>query len=159
MTLTGPQRDAISRYIAGGYVRINGDCRGDSDGDPKIWREIYLLDEALAEAFLQEDQIVYRGVDKAYAAELERRLASAGDSLIDKAFLSTSRSKVVARGFIGYEEGGLLMKIRVPQGRRALYLAPYSSEPDEQEYLLPRDTVLKLIGYDEDEDVLELEVA
>lgn len=158
MSLTAVQCAAIVRYVNGGHIRINGDCRGDSDGDPEVLRDIHLLDEALAASPLEDEQVVYRGVSKHYADEVERRMAYAGDTLADKGFVSTSLSKLVALRFIGYEAGGLLMKIRIPKGSRALLLAPYSPLPDEEEYLLPRDTVLKLISYDKDEDVLELEV-
>jgi hypothetical protein len=158
MAATEAQIEAIRRYVGGRHVAINGDCRGDSDGDPRTFRDVHLLDTALEKSPLAQDEVVFRGISRAYAKELERRGLSVGDRLVDKAFLSTSRSKAVARGFLGYETEGLLMRIRLPGGRNALDLSPYSPLPEEQEYLLPRETVLRVTGYDVDEDILDLEV-
>jgi hypothetical protein len=158
MALSEAQLEAISRYVGGGYVEINADCRGDSQGDEQVFSDIYHLDAALETAFTGEDQLLYRGVDRTYAEELERQGLEAGDTLVERAFLSTSRSKTVARRFLGYEPGGLLFRIRVAKGMRALNLTPYAVGSDEEEYLLPRETRMKVLGYDGDDDVLDLEV-
>ena len=102
--------------------------------------------------------MLYRGVGRDYARVIERRNFSAGDLLIDPAFLSTSRLKARARGFLKHEPGGLLFRIKVSKGSKGLDLTPYSQNPDEQEILLPRDTKLLILGYDADDDVLDLEV-
>lgn len=158
MTLSDLQLKAIFRYISGGYVDINGDCRGDCDGGPEVHFDIYQLDTAIEAAALERDQILYRGVDSSYVRELERRGVRVGDVLVDRAFLSTSLNEAVATRFLGHEPGGALLRIDIRTGMRALDLAPYSETSDEQEYLLPRDTRMLVVGYDHAANVLELEV-
>jgi hypothetical protein len=80
------------------------------------------------------------------------------DSLIDAGFLSTSTREDVAKRFLGWEGGGMLLKINVPAGRNVLDMHPYSVNRDEHEFLLPRDAELRVIGYDANVDALELEV-
>jgi hypothetical protein len=81
-----------------------------------------------------------------------------GDTIVDHGFLSTSRRREEAVRFMREGSSGMLLRIRLPQGCNALDLSPYSTNPDEQEILLPRETELLVLGYDADEDVLDLEV-
>lgn len=149
---------AIKRYTGPGHVEINGDLRGDSNGDPAVHSDIYWLDRALEAVAVPEVLEVYRGIDRVYAQELERRGLRSGDIIQDKGFLSTSRNRGVARRFLGYEEGGMLLRILIPKGSCALDLSLYSTNPDEQEILLPREANRRVLGYDAENDVLNVEV-
>jgi hypothetical protein len=158
MPLPKAQLEAIRNYTLGGYVAINGDLRGDGYGGEAIQRHILALDEALDAALSVEPLVLYRGVDSIYATELDKRGLKAGDIIEDLAFQSTSRNRSICRGFMGYDAGGLLFRIAVPKGSKVLDLSPYSTNPAEEEFLLPRDTQLRVVGYDENEDVLDVEV-
>lgn len=149
--------DSIRYYTQGGYVSINGDLRGDASLDPLIDLHIHRLDQALSAVRLPRAITVYRGVDADYAQALRSIGLRAGMVLDDRAFLSTTRSKVVALSFMHYAPGGILMRVRLPKGTKALDIAPWSADPREQEILLARNSGLCVINYDREQNLLELE--
>jgi hypothetical protein len=158
MDLTPEEKVSIAGYTGSLYGVINDFLRFGEDADESVIASIGQIDSAIAKSKVNEDLTLYRGVDERYAAELQRRAITIGDSLVDAGFLSTSKSESIARRFLGFEGGGLLFKIRIPEGRKALPVGPYSKYPNEEEFLLPRETELRIVGYDAENDVLELEV-
>lgn len=155
--VSADEREVLRRYTHGDYVAINADLRGDDAGDPHIWRDINVLQRILGGASLPQDLIVYRGVDRSYADHLHASGINRDDIIQDRAFLSTTADRTVARRFIGFEPDGLLLRIKLPKGSKALDVSPYSSNAEEREVLLLCDTQLRVVGYDEEEDVLDLE--
>ena len=158
MALDERQIAAIKYYTAAGHSEINADLRGDGSGNPAIFTAIHQLDKAFEGAAATEPLVTFRGIGSAYARELERRNVGVGAVIQDSGFLSTSMRIECARGFQTYLPGGLVFKILIPKGSKMLDLSPYSSNPDEREILLPRDTKLRVVGYDGVMDLLELEV-
>lgn len=158
MSLTFEEKEAVAGYTSSLYSVINGALRYHEDVDDSVQVAIERLDSAIDKSSITEAITVYRGVGEDYAAELQRRAIEIGDILSDAGFLSTSKREKVARRFLGIMGGGLLFKIRIPKGRKGLSAGPYSKYSDEEEILLPRDAELRVIGYDAENDALELEV-
>ncbi len=124
-SLSKSELEAIRHYTDGGYVAVNGELRGDASGDEIVLAQIFQLDAAIEQSVTDKPLTVYRGVDRAYARELEKRGVKAGDIIRDEGFLSTSTLAKVARGFMRYGPGGLMFKIRIPEGSNALDLSPF----------------------------------
>ena len=158
MKLTSDEKDALKEYSGSAYGPINEALRFTEDIDDHSDALIKHLDSAIGKGVTDQNLTVYRGVDESYARTLERRNLRPDDSINEAGFLSTSTRKDVARRFLGWEGGGMLLKIHVPAGSNALDMRPYSKSPDEHEILLPRGAELRVIGYDPDADALELEV-
>lgn len=158
MTLTSSERTALKEYSGSAYSAINDGLRYAEDLNLSLKTLIQNLDSAIARSITDRKLTVYRGVDQSYARTLEARNLRPGDSVNDAGFLSTSTRKAVAKRFLGWEGGGMLLKIHVPAGSNALDMRPYSKSADEHEILLPRGAELRVTGYDADADALELEV-
>ena len=158
MSLSRAEKEAARRYSGSAYSKINLALRFEEPADRETLATIKHLDAALAKSSTSRKLIIYRGVDADYAAVLERRGLRIGDSIIDAGFLSASTREDVARQFLGWEGGGMLLKIHLPAGSNALEMQPYSEHPEEHEILLARDVELRVIGYDANSDELELEV-
>lgn len=157
MPLNSAEEDAVRAYTGTLSNKINGMLRSASSlGD--LAKTVNHLDAALAKSALSEELVVYRGVDEAFAHELESRGLREGVIITDSGFLSTSTRKDIAAGFLGQEGGGMLLKIRIRVGSKALRARPYSESPGEDEILLSRDAELCVVGYDVGTDVLELEL-
>lgn len=159
MALTAEEAAAARAYSGAAYSKINNALRFGEDMDDEIRATIRHLNSAIRKSRTDRKLVVYRGVDEEYAGVLERRKLRAGEPVTDAAFLSTSTREDVARQFLGWEGGGMVLKIHVPPGSNALEMHPYSQHPEEHEILLPRDAILRVIGYDANADMLELEVA
>lgn len=156
--LTAKEISAVESYTGPSYALINGCLRFEEPISDATRAAINGLDTAIAKSVTSRDIVVYRGVDETYARTLEARDLATGDFLQDAGFLSTSLDENVARRFLGSAGGGMLIKIKVRAGSKALDVSPYSKNPDEKEFLLSRDAELRVVGYDADSDVLELEV-
>lgn len=156
--LTDDELAAAKAYAGQLYVRINETLRFGNQADSEVQQTIDCLDSAIGKSETKEDLVVYRGVDAEYAAQLAKRELRAGDRIVDAGFVSTSKHKSVAKRFLGFVGGGMLIKVRIPSGSKALLMNPYSECPDEDEILLSRDAEMRVIGYDEKEDALEVEV-
>ena len=117
---------------------------------------IAALDSAVAKAITTAALTVYRGYPKALGDYLRSTDLRVGSVLSDAALLSTSRSDEVAKRFADWPEG-LMVRIFIRAGSKALDVAPYSMHPDEEEILLPRGTRLRIVGYD-GANVLDAEV-
>lgn len=156
--LTAEEIAAAKAYADQLYARINEALRFGAKANSVVRAAIAHLDSAIGKSETKEDLVVYRGVDEQYAAELARRELRAEDRIVDAGFVSTSKHKAVAKRFLGWAGGGMLLKIRIPSGSKALQMRPYSECHDEDEILLSRDAEMRVIGYDSSEDVLEVEV-
>jgi hypothetical protein len=153
MAITAAQRAAVEAYTGNGYGAINRHLR--SGEDPASGHIAHL--DALIDAHrLEHRLIVYRGVDGNFIELLED--LAAGVEITDHAFLSTSKSADVAMRYVDDDNGGLLLRISVPAGSKGVDLTPYSHLPDEEEFLLPRGSTMRLVAFDELEDILDLEI-
>jgi hypothetical protein len=158
MKLTRGEIAAVADYSGAAYHQINEALRSGDDMNEDLSRTVELLDSAIAKSPASRSIIVYRGVGEDYANALEKQNLQTGDTIFEAAFLSTSSHEDVARRFLGWSGGGMLLKIHVPSGSNALDMHPYSKFAGEHEFLLPRGVKLRAIGYDGNADALELEV-
>ncbi len=103
--------------------------------------------------------MVYRGIGGSAVREHLQGIAE-GSIITDVGFMSTSRSRGVAASFAQLldDEDSLIMLVRTPAGPKAMDVAGLSEHPTELETLFARGARLKVLSWDPDERVLEVEV-
>lgn len=111
---------------------------------------------------VKEQLTLYRGMNAPLA--VQEPAALIGASFEDKGFTSTSRSKAVAKTFVG---GGVLVEITTKPGAKALNVAKLAragssaalaNARKEQEVLLDRGGKFTVTGYRSENKILVLEV-
>lgn len=153
--VTGMQRAAIAAYTGVGYERINEGLRTDVAQDiPHVAQ----LDAAIAASPVTNPMVVYRGIGPDLVSVLEETGLYAGTELVDRGFISTSRSLDEAIKFSERQKGGMVMRITIPSGARALDVSNHSNCPEEQEVLLARGSRLRVIGFDDVFGIIEMEL-
>jgi len=111
------------------------------------------IDEALKHHTLDHDLHVYHGTDAFNPDELakqhpQRKIKSA-------AYMSTSIDKEKAMGFAGKEPGNAepyqsahsdshILHVHLKKGQHGMYLGSHSNFEKEKEFLLPRNTTMKV---------------
>jgi hypothetical protein len=156
--LSSSQIAAIRAYTGTAYRTMNRYLREGGRVERKTLDYIAEIDRALSDNPAPARIIVYRGVSETYADELAGNGLAIGDIIRDKGYLSTSRRKDVAEGFMSGDEG-LLFVVQIDPGALALDVSAFSDYPHEAETLLTRDAPLRVVGYDSAEDALILEFA
>lgn len=139
--LSPEQEQAIRAYTGTAY-EINGILRQGLSLTGEDEDFIIFLDSALNMISLDENIILYRGFDNnllsAYNVETIDDLM--GHTLVDKGYMSTSPELVdIASDRYAYFE------IKAPAGTRGAYVSTLSEFSNEKEYLLPRNTKIKVI--------------
>ncbi len=157
MEFTEKQEKALRRYSGQGYADINETLREGFLENSTLREEIAAIDSAIDEARCDTILIVFRGIGQEYADALKQRRLRKGDVIEDAAYLSTSTKQEIAKRFQAFEPPGLILRITIPKGAPALSLKPLSDYPDEDEWLLPRNTRLRVTGYDRVNRTLEVE--
>jgi hypothetical protein len=158
MTLTPEEIDAVWEYSGPGYRRINAFLRGEEAGDDALRRTVELIDSAIAKAKLATDLVLYRGIGEPGATMWRERGLRVGQRRTDVAFVSTSADPTVANLFSDTPPDGLILRIQAVAGTCALNMTSYSAYPNEAEYLLPRGTTVRVLGYDPGTRTVEAEV-
>lgn len=120
------------------YKEINNDLRSGKPLGAAAAGITRNLDHTFASAKTTEPIEVYRGLDGAFAAQLEK-----GTTFKDDGFTSTTSSESRGKSFAG-GKGAVLMKISVPAGSKAISLSDVSEYPEEQEILLNRGGTYKV---------------
>lgn len=155
-------RASINSYVGSAYKTLNAIHRrgtpdqldkvgfskksiGGQENDVK-YREISdHLDQAISKTRLADDATLYRGVGQTLAGELAA--LKPGQTITDKAFMSTSKREEVANGFAsGSGIMRTIIEIKAPKGMPALDIGLLSKRNVEQEVVLPRNTELRYIG-------------
>lgn len=155
--LDDDEMEALRHYKGSGYSSINGMLRDPSyfdyvrnDQDRKEREEhitaiVEAMDRAMGSAVIEDDIVVYRGLNPGLAENLFSHLKE-GDEFRDEGFLSTSMRIDVALQWGVYH----IVEIRVPSGSRGLYLDDQSINLDdsrgEEEILFPRGSRMQYIG-------------
>lgn len=144
-SLSDEQKRAIVNYSTKTDDAINSALRNGGVGN--YGEDIRLLDSAIASYDLQDNIIVYRGVDaKAFGVSSADKINEniLGKALkSDNAFLSTSTDKFIAGDFLTDESQSVLLKITVPSGRgRGAYISSVSGKSSEREFLIKRNPTL-----------------
>ena len=113
---------------------------------PDSPENIVYLDDAISKAITDRPMMVYRG---AKLEEEFRGIDSGEDTVyISPAFTSASLSREVATAYAKVD-GSSLIGIQVPSGTG---IGIFTGDSENQEYLIKRGTVFKLIKYDPDSE-------
>jgi hypothetical protein len=158
VALNGKDIAALKAYAADEYKLINGCLRGDTPCDARILAMIASIDRAIAASGLPSDRILYRGVGGDAARTIRTSGIGIGSTFSDAAFMSTSTDPLAAGMFTPPPPGGLMLRIRASAGTPALDMAAYSLYPNEREFLLPRNCLLRVLGYKSRASELDTEV-
>jgi hypothetical protein len=129
--LSKAEYDAIGSYKGYGYKQVNASLRAGKPGG-KVTKA---LDTALEKGSLGSDTKLYRSFH--FPAD-----RGVGDVFSDKAFMSTSRKRDVAGRFETTGGKRSLVRINAPKGTKGAHLPGQN----EEEFLLPRNTRLRITG-------------
>ncbi len=167
--------DGAYYYMGGGAEEVNSwlvglksDAEGATKRDEKWFNAVVkTLDKLISlSPKTKKDMVVYRGVDKRTKNNKLYDMLSnlqPGDEFDNAAYSSTSIVESVAQNFKG--RAGYLLEIVVPKGSRGFFADPASgrkvedeeaySNPEsfsemEAEFILPRNTVFKVISREGD---------
>lgn len=149
ISITEEQNDAIFAYTQQAY-EINQELRYNFGGEivaPRFLDELKLdverIDKVIAKFENPDSFITYRAIEGNYYSDKD-----IGDIIQDKAFASsTPLYKAVEKYAQSYGKDAIL-KITVPKGKGyGVYINEISAHKDEEyEYLLKRDTKIKVTG-------------
>lgn len=130
---------AIEKYADHHFEAINGALRKDNPGGRQA-STIKALDSAMDRTALPEDVTVFRGVRPGKLAEDLK----VGDTVEDKAYLSTSFHRAVAEKFAH----GAMLEVRVPKGSKGIPMDAVfdGGSRGEHELMLPRGSSLKVLS-------------
>lgn len=155
--ITPQQRDAIADYAAGGFMPVNRHLRGVRPGGAAVETQVATLDAALEGAELGEGATVYRGILGSGGRALEQVGLRPGSVIVERGFLSTSRSRSVAGAFSEGSRDGILMSITAGPQARAIDIASLA-EFGEREVLFARNQRLRVVKWDRRSRLLEVEL-
>ncbi len=133
--LTPAEFCAVQHYSGAGFKVNTNLWLTDSTGsglDGLQWAYVRVLDSALRKIKNEKPSIVYRGASKKHIV-----LPKPGGTIRLKGYTSTSLDRDVAEGFI--EDRLMIIKVFSSKNIKL-----YSNAGTEDEYLLPRDTYLRL---------------
>ena len=154
-----------SSNVIAGYVRndnklVNSILSGDYDLSEKDknygLEKIRLLDNIFKDKLLPEKEITYRGISKSNIKNLPDNWNKIGNAISPGTFLSTSRSRSEAEGFItgGPNDDSILIKLILPKNTNAINVSDfvpktsaYAYSFDENEVLVDRNTEFKVVDY------------
>jgi len=129
--LTRRELEALRSYKEEGFSRINTVARRGGKS-----KEMPGIDSALKKNLLQEDVVVYRGINI-------KPNTMAGKTVTDMGYMSTSLDPSIAAGFA--ESTGTILRIRIPAGTPTAYMERMVIlGKGESEMILGRGTKLKL---------------
>lgn len=144
-SISNEQLQSIYQYtistnkLINGVLRANGKfLRNGADKD-RIMRQIDLLSSALADFDLQHNILVYRAEER--NRKTERELVD-NNVFTLKGFTSTS----IERRIVDINTDCIQYQIEVPAGKgRGAYISGFSAFEKEYEFLIQRDTKVKVL--------------
>ena len=141
------EHEAMTTYSGKSYQQINTELRGNRTA--KVQPEIVQsMDKVFEKVSLKEDKTVYRGITSGgirnmFGADGPK----VGDSIMDRAFVSTTENIKLAEGF-GKRDGGraYVIQIDLPKGSKAYDFNDHGTSQyrNEKEILLPRGSQFKV---------------
>ena len=130
-------------------INKNDAANGRNDiSDFRIRDHVAVMDYAISSSpATTKEFTVYRGVDQLFDGnmQIDPKLLEVGQVISDKAFLSTT---MIPSSNIT-DSRNILIKIKVPEGSKGLYVESLTGVQNygQQEFLLPRDSKLRLTNY------------
>jgi len=142
-SISGQPLAALSEYIDNDmFTPVNAYLRGDrSVSSSDVKSIISGIDKALQGTSTMSDGVVFRGVPASAFDELK-----VGKVLTDPGYMSTSVNPSSALAFASYEDEGVVLRLTVPAGSRALAVDGLNTDSvlGESEIILPRGTSMKI---------------
>lgn len=155
--LSPEEKWAVSAYIGGGYESINADLRQGKDPATtrgKTPQVISGLDQALAKGKAPSNLVGYRGVRGEFAEQLIE-LAQKKGEFTDNAYISTTLASDAVKSFARNKNvTNAVVKIRIPKGSKGGYVDEVAQDGGEGEWLLPRNSVVKVTSAKKNESGL-----
>lgn len=142
--LSDAEKEAAGAYQARAYPRMNNYSRlGPDSLDPDVLadteRLVRDMDSAIDKSRVQEDVVIYRGLN-ILANDLKRYdLLTPGEEVVESAFTSFSGTSDQAGDFANNARG-VIMRTVLPKGSKALYM-----DASENELVLPRGTRYRVV--------------
>lgn len=122
-----------------------------------IQRIIRSLDKVINQDMLKENTILYRGTDFDHFIDYK-----VGDIINFPVYTSTTLSKKVSDFFVKFADEPTLLEIEAEKGVKGFYVGTNTSNKsgDEQEFLLPRETIFKILDIKEENNkkVMKLKI-
>ena len=149
--LTTVEQEVLKDYGTESFRQFNETLRGNLDNEVAR-KKIAILDRIIENAKpLKKEKIVYRAIDEKLANKYITDLC-AGNIVEDKAFLSTGGILDYHSEFKYYasKENSFILRIHLPKGTKGACLAI-------PEFILPRDSKLKLINFDKKLKIADVE--
>lgn len=138
----------------------NGPQREDPNGKVRsVEEQARLIRDTLEMHRLSSDALVYRGLaDPAGMLILEKAKIALRKRLpvTVHGFFSTT---VNPTGEMVKDQGNVIMRIFIPKGARAMYIAPLSVHPEEFEMLLDHKTKFRVLGIDNGKEQTYIDMA
>jgi hypothetical protein len=165
-SLSKDEQKAVDDYKSIAYEGLNKHLRDGGDPNsskltPTEWSKgqpisfmTSHLDAVLGKTPTDRDLIVFRGANSHKLVDQVKD--NVGGTFTDKAYLSTSPSKDVAKQFMAQVSSSrqpkLMWEIHVPKGSRGAYVSTNDkgSDENEQEFLLPRDSKFRILEVNHD---------
>lgn len=129
--------DHLNQYKRKG-VTLNEHLHHGIELDESQKEFVGKMDGLLGSHRLHDDAVVYTGTSKKHAELLRKH-----SEVNHPGYLSTSLSQNSARAF-AQDKGGDILKIHLPKGHPGLYVSHLSNYEGEREFVLPRNTKIKI---------------
>lgn len=168
--LDSSEQLAVFSYSSGYSSRMNKLASGrvaPEHESADIKKQVKFLTRALETTLVPENLIAYRGFsiknfeELAAVAKTKNWESLIGKTFHDEAFQSTTTDYQTARDFVfgsDYEKSKIVMRIKVPQGAKGLYLgnnAERTKFDNEYELLLQRGGTFQVTGVSKRQDNVE----
>ncbi len=161
LPLDDATREALAAYQSYGYANINGFLRQGGALSDKIKAQVAMIDKAMAGATVTQPVKVYRSAANLFEAiGIDPNDAGAiGKTFMDRGYTSTSTSRKFAQNWYYeqaeqltndgiYDADKVFVEIVIPKNSQALSLSNLGQDTGdlEQEFLLPRNTVFRIVS-------------
>jgi integrase len=162
--LSDDEKDVLHRYSESDYEYINKSLYIKDYPSASHWQEdIKKLTECIDRKEIPDNLLVYRGIrdssilfgeDASLTAE-ELNDKYMGSFILHKNFMSTSIDKNVSDNFAEDCEREVILSIKLPKGKKGIFMGDVSQYPQETEILVQRNSVLEIESViDNDGDLL-----
>lgn len=150
---TPAEAAAVRAYSGSSYQQLNKRLR-HQDEDMGGNATTQAIDSYLDKAVLKSTLVTWRGVKGEYAKILKSVMVEGG-MFLDRGYMSTTayREKAWTHG-----DDSLLMKVTLKKGVKAAPIKGFSANPSEEEVLVARKSVIKVVKFDRKKGYVEVEV-
>jgi hypothetical protein len=137
LAITKNYTDHLNHFSRNG-LGLNEHLHNNLPLDDKQKEFVKSFDSVLNNHSAPDDMVVYTGTNSNHANIIR------GNGVVNHpGYLSTSLSHNSARSFAN-QKGGDIVKIHIPKGHPGLYVSHLSNYEGEREFVLPRNTKLKI---------------